>query len=328
LSKVKKSLRNVDKMRKKVNKLKSKEHLPEELEILEETRQKAVGEKDRLLKKLKKLNKGKIPYDGEGGFFKKGKLVFKKQIENIWNRSKEADYRRKVMLLLNPKFRRDRQNLRKALEDNKMRWSPIIFEMFELFCKTYDVLPIDLYKLHPVSFSETGISGEDKIFCRDCGRELNLLKHLPTPLTDDSEIRCPFCRRVKRFKEGYFERKRIFIIVKKDTKLNDIKEAWPEIEFLKRAIFRISFEEKEPELPTNWERDYEWYKLSRFQGKSYSKIAKKDLREHGEEWKEYAQSKGIEWDVFINDRSSGETPLEGIVRKAIARFEKNILTIA
>ncbi|MBA7471149.1 hypothetical protein ES707_06447 [subsurface metagenome] len=126
--------------------------------------------------------------------------------------------------------------------------------------------------------------GEDKIFCRDCGRELDLLKHLPTPLTDDSKVRCPFCHRVKRFKEGYFERKRILIIVRKDTKLGDIKEAWPEIEFLKRVTFRISFEEKEPELFTNWERDYEWYKLWKFQGKTYLEIAEKELKENKKRW--------------------------------------------
>ncbi|GAI73361.1 unnamed protein product, partial [marine sediment metagenome] len=174
---------------------------------------------------------------------------------------------------------KDRQNIRKALEDNKMRSSPRISKMFELFCKKYDVLPIELFKFQPLSFSETGITGEDKIFCRDCGRELDLLKYLPKPLTDDSQVRCPFCHRVKRFKEGYFERKRVFIIVKKDTKLNDIKEAWPEIEFLKKAIFRISFEEKEPELPPNWERDFGWYKLWKFQGKTYLEIA-------NEEWKD------------------------------------------
>lgn len=349
MSKVKKSFRNVAKMRNKVTKLKDKNYLPEELEILEETRQKAVGEKDRLLKKLEKLNKGKIPYDGEGGFFKKGKLVFKKQIENIWNRSKEADYRRKVLLLLNLKFRKDRQGLRKALEDNKMRNSPRISKMFELFCKKYDVLPIELFKLQPVSFSQTGITGESKIFCRDCGRELDRLKYLPTPLTDDSKVRCPFCHRVKRFKEGYFERTRIFLIVKKDTKLNDIKEAWPEIEFLKRAIFRISFEEKEPELDPNWERDYEWYRLWKFQGKTYLEIAEKeakkkkkwreqiwedterefqsDKRKHKEVEKEKEEIFTYKWNNFERDRVVGETKLEIIIKKAIVRFENNISKI-
>jgi len=316
-------------MSKKVNESKEKDEILKELKALEETRQKAESEKDRLLKKVEKIKKRKIPYDGEGKFFKKGKLIFKKQVQGIWSHFKEGDYRRKTMLLLNFEFRKDRENLRKALEDNKMRWSPRICKMFKVFCKRYDVLPTDLFRIQPLSFGESGnITGEDKIFCRNCGGELDLLKHLPTPRNDNSKVRCPFCHQVKPFKEGYFEKKRVLIVVKKDTTLADIKEVWPEVEFWKRITFRISFEEKEPESPTNWERDYEWYKLWKFQGKSYSKIAKKELREHREKWQKYAQSKGIEWDDFINERSSGETRLEGIIRKAIARFEKNILTIA
>ncbi len=328
MSKVRKSYKNADKVRKKVNELKDKNEILKELKALEETRQKAVSEKDRLLKKLEKLNKGKIPYDGEGGFFKKGKLIFKKQVEGIWSRSKEADYRRKVMLLLNFEFGKDRENLRKALEDNKMRWNLRISKMVELFCEKYDVLPSDLFRIQSLSFDKSGnIMSEQKIFCRRCGKELNLLKHLPEDLTDNSEIRCPFCHQVKPFKEGYFEKKRILIIVKKDTTLDDIKEAWPAVEFAKRYTFRISFEEKEPELFPKWERDFGWWKKSRLQGKSVSEIARNELR---------SERKRKKWLACIRSRVDRRTesfegklemPLKKIIRNAIERFEKNVRNV-